>query len=285
MSQAQPSEETLYKTELCRSNEQGHCAYGEKCQFAHGIEELRTAHRPHNYKTKHCKSFSSNGRCAYGIRCRFIHSLDKAIDIASGLQARKFPSKKATPFEDSLESPFEIIRAEQASRDIIQHRIASPAFRQSASSHFGGNAISLPRSPSQPQELPSRHSGAFQYALPSEQSLSMQQQPAATIPTHQEGFYPQQIRNKIAVPDGWLDGAVNKMTQPQVKSYSFLDSEEDNGDDLQPGYESPTLDKSFFSMTIRERMYQHPQVSEFFAPGALQAPPSSLAGYSSFFVD
>lgn len=34
----------LYKTELCRSfSREGFCRYGAKCQFAHGIEELRPA--------------------------------------------------------------------------------------------------------------------------------------------------------------------------------------------------------------------------------------------------
>jgi len=33
---------SLYKTEICRSwKEQGHCEYGEKCTFAHGLRELR----------------------------------------------------------------------------------------------------------------------------------------------------------------------------------------------------------------------------------------------------
>jgi len=36
----------LYKTELCRSfNRTGYCRYGLKCQFAHGIHELRPSPR------------------------------------------------------------------------------------------------------------------------------------------------------------------------------------------------------------------------------------------------
>ena len=36
----------LYKTELCRSwEEKGTCRYGNKCQFAHGEEELRNVRR------------------------------------------------------------------------------------------------------------------------------------------------------------------------------------------------------------------------------------------------
>jgi len=67
----------LYKTELCRSfSETGFCRYGNKCQFAHGIEDLRPVVRHRKYKTEKCKNFSKNGVCPYGRRCRFVHSED-----------------------------------------------------------------------------------------------------------------------------------------------------------------------------------------------------------------
>jgi len=45
-SYSQPTDRTfkasLYKTEICHTwKEQGHCEYGEKCTFAHGLRELR----------------------------------------------------------------------------------------------------------------------------------------------------------------------------------------------------------------------------------------------------
>lgn len=46
----------LYKTELCRSwEEKGSCRYGNKCQFAHGEEELRKVPRHPKYKTEICR--------------------------------------------------------------------------------------------------------------------------------------------------------------------------------------------------------------------------------------
>lgn len=68
---AKPS---LYKTELCkRFSEYGSCRYGAKCQFAHGMPELRHVLRHPKYKTTKCKSYWGSGHCPYGSRCRFIH--------------------------------------------------------------------------------------------------------------------------------------------------------------------------------------------------------------------
>jgi len=49
-----------YKTEICKNySEMGYCPYRDKCQFAHGEDELhRTGPLPKKaYRTKKCKSF------------------------------------------------------------------------------------------------------------------------------------------------------------------------------------------------------------------------------------
>ena len=83
-----------YKTMLCKNynTEQG-CQYGEKCQFAHGVEELRTypgsgiatqtqpgispqqqmQKNIMNYKIVKCKNFEKDGVCKYGSHCTFAH--------------------------------------------------------------------------------------------------------------------------------------------------------------------------------------------------------------------
>ena len=68
-----------YKTELCRSYEEmgGSCRYGDKCQFAHGVSELRSVDRHPRYKTELCRTFHTRGFCAYGPRCHFIHNMDE----------------------------------------------------------------------------------------------------------------------------------------------------------------------------------------------------------------
>jgi butyrate response factor 1 len=45
-----------FKTELCRSwSTSGACRYGDKCQFAHGADELRPLQRHPKYKTELCR--------------------------------------------------------------------------------------------------------------------------------------------------------------------------------------------------------------------------------------
>lgn len=71
---------SLYKTELCkRFSEFGNCRYGAKCQFAHGVAELRHVVRHPKYKTTKCKSYWGSGHCPYGSRCRFIHEETEAL--------------------------------------------------------------------------------------------------------------------------------------------------------------------------------------------------------------
>lgn len=53
-----------YKTELCRSyHETGFCKYGEKCQFAHGYNEIRSLNRHPKYKTVLCRTYHCTGYC------------------------------------------------------------------------------------------------------------------------------------------------------------------------------------------------------------------------------
>ncbi|XP_055030612.1 mRNA decay activator protein ZFP36L1 [Misgurnus anguillicaudatus] len=76
---------TRYKTELCRTYEEsGTCKYGAKCQFAHGMEELRGLNRHPKYKTEPCRTFHTIGFCPYGARCHFIHNADEMQGNAHG---------------------------------------------------------------------------------------------------------------------------------------------------------------------------------------------------------
>lgn len=88
-----------YKTELCRPfSEHGTCKYGEKCQFAHGMAELRTVARHPKYKTDLCRTYHSVGFCPYGPRCHFIHNLEEAKE-----QERQKASKAIGSGRNGLE--------------------------------------------------------------------------------------------------------------------------------------------------------------------------------------
>ena len=67
-----------YKTELCRAFEDHNwCKYGSRCQFAHGMPELRQVEKHPKYKTQLCNAYHSTGYCKYGTRCHFIHNVDE----------------------------------------------------------------------------------------------------------------------------------------------------------------------------------------------------------------
>lgn len=47
--------------------------YGDKCQYAHGQDDLRDVERHPKYKTQVCRTFYQTGTCPYGTRCTFRH--------------------------------------------------------------------------------------------------------------------------------------------------------------------------------------------------------------------
>lgn len=62
----------LWKTKMCVAGED--CKFGEKCWFAHSMDELRGdgGTLPKNWKTSMCRA--SAGACKYGKHCWFAHT-------------------------------------------------------------------------------------------------------------------------------------------------------------------------------------------------------------------
>jgi len=104
--QQQPS--SRYKTEMCRPyQEHGTCRYGEKCQFAHGGNEVRGVNRHPKYKTECCRTYHRDGYCPYGPRCHFIHSLDELRSAPVSPQEKKQPGtvKQLPMLSEMMGSP------------------------------------------------------------------------------------------------------------------------------------------------------------------------------------
>uniref|UniRef100_A0A0D3GB54 C3H1-type domain-containing protein n=1 Tax=Oryza barthii TaxID=65489 RepID=A0A0D3GB54_9ORYZ len=75
----------MFKTELCNKwEETGACPYGDQCQFAHGVAELRPVIRHPRYKTQVCRMVLAGGVCPYGHRCHFRHSITPADRFSFG---------------------------------------------------------------------------------------------------------------------------------------------------------------------------------------------------------
>ncbi|UJR22773.1 hypothetical protein I4U23_025805 [Adineta vaga] len=108
-----------YKTELCRSyHETGFCKYGEKCQFAHGYNEIRSLNRHPKYKTVLCRTYHCTGYCPYGPRCHFVHdqctetlsckSISPSSSFGSDTRSSVSSSRSISPMDSPLLTPDDI---------------------------------------------------------------------------------------------------------------------------------------------------------------------------------
>ncbi|KAE8077246.1 hypothetical protein FH972_015825 [Carpinus fangiana] len=80
----------MFKTELCNKwQEIGSCPYGDQCQFAHGVEELRPVLRHPRYKTEVCRMILAGIVCPYGHRCHFRHALSEQERAMGPLMRRQ----------------------------------------------------------------------------------------------------------------------------------------------------------------------------------------------------
>ncbi|GAA5828948.1 hypothetical protein JCM11251_004075 [Rhodosporidiobolus azoricus] len=181
----------LYKTELCRSwEEKGSCRYGVKCQFAHGLHELREVARHPKFKSEICRTFWQQGSCPYGKRCCFIHaSGDAALESSSSS-----PTKTSAP-GSRAESPVDQVssrlNARMTSTAITSapSRMFGPALSElissSSSSSANSSLQSSPRQSMRPElgpapslPPPSEHSALF--------GLGISQRPNQAPPTYRE---------------------------------------------------------------------------------------------------
>ena len=93
-----------YKTVLCKKfMSTQSCPYGEKCQFAHGEQELRpfNGQAPNmmytmgmgsknqnnmlNYKIVKCKNWEKDKTCKYGVHCTYAHGEEELRNKADNL--------------------------------------------------------------------------------------------------------------------------------------------------------------------------------------------------------
>ena len=74
------------------------CSYGDKCQFAHGAQELRLntsgimsqqnknkTNNMLNYKIVKCKNWEKDKSCKYGAHCTFAHGEEELRNKADNL--------------------------------------------------------------------------------------------------------------------------------------------------------------------------------------------------------
>jgi hypothetical protein len=85
-----------FKTEFCRNLESGVCEFGDKCFFAHSIEELRNKNSIGTLKHTKCKNFFEFGYCICGPQCQYSHR-DKSPETAANSPSTSIkPSRKGS---------------------------------------------------------------------------------------------------------------------------------------------------------------------------------------------
>ncbi|GJN88019.1 hypothetical protein Rhopal_000975-T1 [Rhodotorula paludigena] len=178
----------LYKTELCRSWEERHsCRYGVKCQFAHGVHELRNIARHPKFKSEICRTFWQQGSCPYGQRCCFIHAVP---DSTSSPEAS--PRKDSAPVSRSGSPP-------------PRARMTSTAVTGAPSRTFGPALAELLGSSSQNSPVKSEGGAASASSSSSLETstlfgLGMRERPGQAPPAYKEA--PQSRLQRLSLSAG-----------------------------------------------------------------------------------
>ncbi|GAA6012579.1 hypothetical protein JCM10207_009046 [Rhodosporidiobolus poonsookiae] len=182
----------LYKTELCRSwEEKGSCRYGVKCQFAHGIHELREVARHPKFKSEVCRTFYQQGSCPYGRRCCFIHATGEAA-FESGSTSPAKGSAPGSRAESPVETTVSRLNARMTSTAVTSapSRTFGPALSELISSGNGNGSSSSSSVQSSPRQTMRPELAPAPAPFPDTGALfglGISQRPGQAPPTFREG--------------------------------------------------------------------------------------------------
>eukprot|EP00240_Pyramimonas_obovata_P005249 CAMPEP_0118935584 /NCGR_PEP_ID=MMETSP1169-20130426/15719_1 /TAXON_ID=36882 /ORGANISM="Pyramimonas obovata, Strain CCMP722" /LENGTH=409 /DNA_ID=CAMNT_0006878637 /DNA_START=505 /DNA_END=1731 /DNA_ORIENTATION=- len=91
-----------FRTRLCKYySSRAPCAHGERCQFAHGVAELRVEAAieqqclPPGFKTRLCNNFLTRGSCPHSDCCHFAHGVPE-LRIEAAIQQGYLPASFKT---------------------------------------------------------------------------------------------------------------------------------------------------------------------------------------------
>lgn len=114
---APASDNPAYRTQICTRWMEGSCQYGDRCNFAHGEEQLRqfggtgsgvarfttvdvkSRSNDPAFRTKLCTRWAQ-GSCQYGDRCMFAHG-EEQLRAFGGIDSTQPPRRTATSAENS----------------------------------------------------------------------------------------------------------------------------------------------------------------------------------------
>lgn len=116
-----------YKTSLCKHfTTQKTCSFGNKCQFAHGKDELRSVNgmpmhnmnqqqsyqmeqtkgpNPQNYKIVKCKYWHQDNTCRYGSLCTFAHGDEELRTKSDNVMHNQFDPMSSDQMNMGMNQP------------------------------------------------------------------------------------------------------------------------------------------------------------------------------------
>ncbi|KAL7319257.1 hypothetical protein PS15m_002415 [Mucor circinelloides] len=221
--QTQQQNSPLYKTRLCeRFETEGSCPYGPKCNFAHGIVELRgrITGDPSNqqqyqqdknddrinvdsngnqlFKTKLCEKFMKDKFCQYGPKCHFAHGEDE-------LKTRPPKKEETTPITDRR-SPPPLQQQQQQQQYRFQRSVNNEhaAAHITMDTHYEGMSAADKRSNwrsnandrNKYNECPKKAEPSIDNATQKLQDLSVNSEPAPAITAKSNGSNPVTFNKK-----------------------------------------------------------------------------------------
>lgn len=162
---------------MCRPFEEaGECKYGEKCQFAHGAQELRNLQRHPKYKTELCRTFHSSGFCPYGPRCHFVHNVEEARNHNRAVHAAMARAAAAAGHPIPMSPPLSMTGSDRASPN---GSLSLSPTNSLANFQFAGIDVPAPVATVQPP--PQSHSKGVNHSMFTSNS-TIQNSPPASPP-------------------------------------------------------------------------------------------------------
>jgi len=121
-------QESRYKTELCRAfDEIGTCEYGDRCLYAHGLDELKHLPNRHpKFKTERCSAFNDLGYCVFGQRCAFVHEHESTEQILEKIWATM-----------DVDTMVDFMESNDISLPLVDNRERLPVFKRITSKSNG----------------------------------------------------------------------------------------------------------------------------------------------------
>ena len=104
---------------ICKYNEQGKCAKGDRCDWEHGGDKRPEA------KTQICFKFERDGNCPFGDRCRYVHKKEAEGGATQGATTFPWQSRR----DGSVTSRGEEKMSQDRNKGYTQSRGNSGCFR------------------------------------------------------------------------------------------------------------------------------------------------------------